>query len=86
MTAAERCEVGPVVGVGAFRRRRQVRPGEIVFDRSRKLGEDPRVFPGDRAERTSRRCKRRPLVRAGLSVDLRFYVAYSLENRESLRA
>jgi len=46
-------EISPVVRVGPFGRRGKVRPGLIVLDGSRELGEDPCVFPRDRAVRRS---------------------------------
>ena len=57
--AGKRREVGPIVRVGPFGRRGEVRLGEIVFDRTGKLGEDPRVFPRDRRQRLSRRRQHR---------------------------
>ena len=73
---AKRREVRPVVGVGSFSRRGQVGSREIVLDRTGELGEDPRVFPRDRAERRSRRQERYPVVLAALSVDLRFHAIF----------
>jgi len=40
VAAAERGEVGPVVGVGPLGSRRVVRRREVVLDGSRELGED----------------------------------------------
>ncbi len=40
MAAAERREVGPVVGVGPLGGRRMVRRREVVLDGARELGED----------------------------------------------